>query len=72
MKCNPADSLEVGRPAAAGSRPGGRPSRWAQAEPDGRVHRIVYRPWRSPGGVAVEVEEDGEPSDGFCAEVLTV
>jgi len=59
-------------------------SRWAQAGPDGRVHRIVDRPWRSPGGVAVEAEEDGEPFDGgarsghhsqfdgFCAEVLTV
>jgi hypothetical protein len=71
MTCNPADSPEVGRHraagsrrAAAGSRPGGRPSRWAQAGPDGRVHRIVYQPWRSPGGVAVEAEEDGEPFDG--------
>ena len=90
MMSNPADSRGVGRPAAAGSRPaaagsrpGGRPSRWAQAGPDGRVHRIVYRPWRSPGGVAVGAEEDGEPFDGgaksghhsqfdgFCAEVLT-
>jgi len=38
--------------------------------PDGRVHRIVYRLWRSPGGVAVEAEEDGEPFDGYYAEVV--
>ena len=40
------------------------------AGPDGRLHRIVYRLWRSPGGVAVEAEEDGEPFDGFYAEVV--
>jgi len=40
------------------------------AGPDGRTHRIVYRLWRSPGGVAVEAEEDGEPFDGFHAEVV--
>lgn len=40
------------------------------AGPDGRPHRIVYRVWRSPGGVAVEAEEDGEPFDGYYAEVV--
>ncbi len=40
------------------------------AGPDGRLHRIVYRLWRSPGGVAVEAEEDGDPFDGFYAEVV--
>jgi len=40
------------------------------AGPDGRLHRIVYRLWRSPGGVAVEAEEDGKPFDGFYAEVV--
>lgn len=40
------------------------------AGPDGRLHRIVYRLWRSPGGVAVEAEEEGEPFDGFYAEVV--
>ncbi len=40
------------------------------AGPDGRLHRIVYRLWRSPGGVAVEAEEDGEPFDGFYAEIV--
>ena len=35
------------------------------AGPDRRLHRIVYRLWRSPGGVAVEAEEDGEPFDGW-------
>jgi hypothetical protein len=40
------------------------------AGPDGRLHRIVYRLWRSPGGVAVEAEEDGEPFDGFYVEVV--
>ena len=38
--------------------------------PDGRVHRIEYRIWRSPGGVAVEAEEDGDPFDGFYVEVV--
>lgn len=38
--------------------------------PDGRVHRIEYRIWRSPGGVVVEAEEDGDPFDGFYVEVV--
>ena len=37
--------------------------------PDGRVHRIEYRVWRSPGGVVVEAEEDGKPFDGYYVEV---
>jgi len=40
------------------------------AGPDGRVHRIEYRIWRSPGGVAVEAEEEGEPFEGYYIEVV--
>jgi len=40
------------------------------AGPDGRVHRIEYRIWRSPGGVVVEAEEDGEPFEGYYAEMV--
>jgi hypothetical protein len=40
------------------------------AGPDGRLHRMLYRLWRSPGGVVVEADEDGEPSDGFHVEVV--
>ena len=38
--------------------------------PDGRVHRIEYRIWRSPGGVAVEAEEGGASFDGYYVEVV--
>jgi hypothetical protein len=40
------------------------------AGPDGRVHRIEYRIWRSPGGVAINAEEDGDPFAGYCVEVV--
>ena len=38
--------------------------------PDGRRHRIVYRVWRSPGGIAVEAAEDDRASDGYFVQVV--
>ena len=38
--------------------------------PDGRRHRIVYRVWRSPGGIAVEAAEDDRASDGYVAQIV--
>ncbi len=38
--------------------------------PDGRRHRIAYRLWRSPGGIAVEAAEGDRSSDGYFAQVV--
>ena len=40
------------------------------AGPDGRRHRIVYRLWRSPGGIAVEAGEGDRSSDGYFVEMV--
>jgi hypothetical protein len=40
------------------------------AGPDGRRHRITYRVWRSPGGVAVEAIEGDRSSEGYFAQVV--
>jgi hypothetical protein len=40
------------------------------AGPDGRRHRIVYRLWRSPGGIAVEAGEGDRSSDGYFVQVV--
>lgn len=40
------------------------------AGPDGRQHRIVYRLWRSPGGIAVEAGEGDGSSDGYFGQVV--
>ena len=38
--------------------------------PDGRRHRIAYRLWRSPGGIAVEAGEGDRSSDGYFVQVV--
>ncbi|MCI0581647.1 MAG: hypothetical protein L0227_01930 [Chloroflexi bacterium] len=38
--------------------------------PDGRRHRVVYRLWRSPGGIAVEAGEGDRSSDGYFVQVV--
>lgn len=38
--------------------------------PDGRRHRIVYRLWRSPGGIAAEAGEGDRSSDGYFVQVV--
>lgn len=38
--------------------------------PDGRGHRIVYRLWRSPGGIAAEAGEGDRSSDGYFVQVV--
>lgn len=38
--------------------------------PDGRRHRIVYRVWRSPAGIAVEASEGDESFEGYYAELV--
>jgi len=38
--------------------------------PDGRQHRIVYRVWRSPGGIAVEAGEGDRMSDGYFVQMV--
>lgn len=38
--------------------------------PDGRRHHIVYRVWRSPGGIAVEASEGDRSFEGYEAEVV--
>jgi hypothetical protein len=40
------------------------------AGPDGRRHRIVYRLWRSPGGIAAEAGEGDRTSDGYFVQVV--
>lgn len=40
------------------------------AGPDGRRHRIIYRVWRSPGGIAVEAGEGDRLSDGYFVQVV--
>src|SRR5215207_1165214 len=40
------------------------------AGPDGRRHQIVYRLWRSPGGIAVEAGEGDRSSDGYFVQVV--
>lgn len=38
--------------------------------PDGRQHLIVYRVWRSPGGIAVEASEGDRSFEGYDAELV--
>jgi len=38
--------------------------------PDGRRHRINYRVWRSPDGIAVEASEGDRSFEGYFAEVV--
>jgi hypothetical protein len=39
-------------------------------DPDGRRHRISYRVWRSPGGIAVEASEGDRSFEGYYAQVV--
>jgi hypothetical protein len=38
--------------------------------PHGREHRIAYRLWRSPGGIAAEAAEDDRSSHGYFVQVV--
>jgi hypothetical protein len=38
--------------------------------PDGRRHRIIYRVWRSPSGIAVEASEGDRSFEGYHVEVV--
>lgn len=38
--------------------------------PDGRSHEVRYRLWRSPGGIAAEVEEGPGDDPGYAASVV--
>ncbi len=40
------------------------------AGPDGQQHHIVYRVWRSPGGIAAEASEGDRSVEGYHAEVV--
>ena len=38
--------------------------------PDGRRHLMVYRVWRSPAGIVVEVSEGDRSFEGYSAQVV--